>query len=75
MVFFARVTGAEIVWLPRVTLIEGEPVAGSGDQSRRFIYVEDLADGVERALAPEAANRIYNLAGSETTTIPVRPSG
>src|SRR3954451_18096390 len=51
--------------------LAGEPltVAGDGSQGRRFVYVEDLADGVERALAPEAANRIYNLAGSETTTI------
>src|SRR4051794_20788441 len=51
--------------------LRGEPltVAGDGSQGRRFVYVEDLADGVERALAPEAANRIYNLAGSETTTI------
>src|ERR671929_2349248 len=51
--------------------LRGEPltVAGSGSQGRRFVYVEDLADGVERALAPHAANRIYNLAGSETTTV------
>jgi UDP-glucose 4-epimerase len=51
--------------------LAGEPltVAGDGSQGRRFVYVEDVADGVERALAPEAANRIYNLAGSETTTI------
>src|SRR3954471_10140369 len=51
--------------------LAGEPltVSGDGSQGRRFVYVEDLADGVERALAPEAANRIYNLAGSETTTI------
>ncbi|MEA2422262.1 MAG: UDP-glucose 4-epimerase, partial [Thermoleophilaceae bacterium] len=49
----------------------GEPltVAGSGDQTRRFVYVEDLADGVVRGLDPAAANRIYNLTGSETTTI------
>jgi UDP-glucose 4-epimerase len=52
--------------------LAGEPltVAGSGDQTRRFIYVEDLADGVVRALdEPAAANRVYNLAGTETTTI------
>jgi UDP-glucose 4-epimerase len=52
--------------------IAGEPltVAGSGDQTRRFVYVEDLADGVVRALdEPAAANRVYNLAGTETTTI------
>jgi UDP-glucose 4-epimerase len=49
----------------------GEPltVAGSGDQTRRFVYVEDLADGIVRGLEPAAANRIYNLTGSETTTI------
>jgi UDP-glucose 4-epimerase len=51
--------------------LAGEPltVAGSGDQTRRFVYVEDLADGVVRGLDPAAANRIYNLTGSETTTI------
>jgi UDP-glucose 4-epimerase len=51
--------------------LAGEPltVAGSGDQTRRFVYVEDLADGVVRGLDPEAANRVYNLTGTETTTI------
>jgi UDP-N-acetylglucosamine:LPS N-acetylglucosamine transferase len=50
---------------------DGEPltIAGSGEQSRRFIYVEDLAHGIVKALRPEAANRIYNLAGTEETTI------
>lgn len=49
----------------------GEPltIAGTGSQSRRFIYVEDLADGVVRALEPVAANRIYNLASEETVTM------
>jgi UDP-glucose 4-epimerase len=51
--------------------LAGEPllVAGDGRQTRRFVYVEDLADGVVRALAPEAANRTYNLVGNEDTTI------
>jgi UDP-glucose 4-epimerase len=51
--------------------LAGEPltVAGDGRQSRRFVYVEDLADGVVRALAPVAANRTYNLVGNEDTTI------
>jgi UDP-glucose 4-epimerase len=49
----------------------GEPltVAGSGDQTRRFVYVEDLADGIVRGLEPAAANRVYNLTGTENTTI------
>ena len=51
--------------------LAGEPltIAGDGSQGRRFVYVEDLADGVVRALAPVAVNRTYNLAGEETTTI------
>ena len=51
--------------------LAGEPlvVAGDGHQSRRFVYVEDLADGVVRALTPAAANRTYNLVGSEDTSI------
>jgi UDP-glucose 4-epimerase len=51
--------------------LAGEPltIAGDGLQSRRFVYVEDLADGVVRALAPVAANRTYNLVGSEDVTV------
>lgn len=51
--------------------LAGEPLtlAGDGSQFRRFVYVEDLADGVARALVPEAANRTYNLASDETVTI------
>jgi UDP-glucose 4-epimerase len=51
--------------------LAGEPltIAGDGSQTRCFVYVEDLADGVVRALAPAAANRTYNLAGTEQTSI------
>jgi UDP-glucose 4-epimerase len=44
-------------------------IAGDGSQSRSFIYVEDLADGIVAALAPAAANRTYNLSGDEVVTI------
>jgi UDP-glucose 4-epimerase len=44
-------------------------IAGDGSQSRSFIYVVDLADGIVAALAPEAANRTYNLSGDEVVTI------
>jgi UDP-glucose 4-epimerase len=49
----------------------GEPltIAGTGEQSRRFVYVEDLADGVVAALVPAAAGRVYNLVGDESVTI------
>ena len=33
------------------------------------MYVEDLAEGVVAALRPEAADRIYNLAGDEAVTV------
>jgi UDP-glucose 4-epimerase len=48
---------------------EALTIAGSGEQQRVFVYVEDLAEGVVRGLAPQAVGRTYNLAGRETTTI------
>jgi UDP-glucose 4-epimerase len=49
----------------------GEPLtlAGDGSQSRRFVYVEDLADGVALGLNEVATNRVYNLASDENVTI------
>ncbi|MGI8593365.1 MAG: NAD-dependent epimerase/dehydratase family protein [Solirubrobacteraceae bacterium] len=51
--------------------LAGQPLllAGGGTQARRFVYVEDLAEGVVRALAPAAANRTFNLVGAEDVTI------
>jgi UDP-glucose 4-epimerase len=48
---------------------EALTIAGTGEQQRVFVYVEDLAEGVVRGLRPEAIGRTYNLAGRETTTI------
>lgn len=48
---------------------EALTVAGDGSQSRGFVYVEDLADGVVRAMCPSAANRTYNLAAQSEVTI------
>jgi UDP-glucose 4-epimerase len=48
---------------------EALTIAGSGEQQRVFVYVEDLAEGVVRGLQPEAIGRTYNLAGRETITI------
>jgi UDP-N-acetylglucosamine:LPS N-acetylglucosamine transferase len=49
----------------------GEPLtlAGDGLQSRRFVYVEDLAEGVVCGLADIARNRVYNLASDANVTI------
>jgi UDP-glucose 4-epimerase len=51
--------------------LDGRPleIAGSGEQTRRFVYVEDLADGVVRALSPVAARRTYNLVSCEDVSI------
>src|SRR5205085_2876289 len=51
--------------------MRGEPLtlAGDGGQSRRFVYVEDLADGVALGLGDVAGNRIYNLASDENVSI------
>src|SRR5436305_3680165 len=51
--------------------LAGEPLtlAGDGSQSRRFVYVEDLADGVALGLREVATNRVYNLASDENVTI------
>jgi UDP-glucose 4-epimerase len=49
----------------------GQPLTLSGDgmQSRRFVYVEDLADGVALGLDEVARNRVYNLVSDENVTI------
>ena len=51
--------------------LKGEPltIAGDGLQTRRFVYVEDLAEGIVAGLDRGAENRVYNLAGDETVTI------
>ena len=49
----------------------GEPltVAGDGSQTRQFVYVEDVAEGMVAALAPAAAGRVYNLVGDELVSV------
>jgi UDP-glucose 4-epimerase len=48
---------------------ESLTLAGDGGQSRRFVYVEDLADGVALGVDEVAKNRVYNLASDENVTI------
>ena len=44
-------------------------IAGDGDQTRQFVYVEDLAEGVVVALEQASARRVYNLVGDEETSV------
>jgi UDP-glucose 4-epimerase len=49
---------------------EGKPleIRGDGRQSRQFVYVEDLADGVVAALESPASG-VFNLVGEESVTV------
>lgn len=51
--------------------LRGEPltIAGDGSQFRKFVYVEDLAEGNVLALKSIAKNKTYNLDGKEKITI------
>ena len=51
--------------------LNGEPltIAGDGSQYRKFVYVEDLAEGNVASLQSVAKNKIYNLEGNEKITI------
>ncbi len=51
--------------------LNGDPltIAGDGLQYRRFVYVEDLAEGNVLALKSIAAHRTYNLDGTEKISI------
>jgi UDP-glucose 4-epimerase len=48
---------------------EALTVAGDGSQTRQFVYVEDLAEGMVAALAPAGAGRVYNLVGDELVSV------
>ncbi len=49
----------------------GEPItiAGTGDQQRNYVYVEDLADAHVRALAPVAVDQTLALEGGTPVSV------
>jgi UDP-glucose 4-epimerase len=51
--------------------LDGVPIsiAGTGQQQRSYVYVEDLADAHVRALAPAAANQTLALEGGTPVTV------
>lgn len=69
--FGPRARGNTVVALFVQKALRGEPLtlAGDGSQFRKFIYVEDLAEGNVQALQSAACNRTYNLDGAEKITI------
>ena len=44
-------------------------IAGDGRQTRQFVYVEDLAEGVVAGLQESARNGTFNLVGEEETSV------
>lgn len=53
-------------------ILRGEPITifGDGEQTRDFIFVEDIVDGWARALtSPQAKGQIINLGGGRSTSI------
>ncbi len=66
-----RARGGAVVPIFVSKILKGEPltIAGDGSQYRRFVYVEDLAEGNVLALKSIAKNKIYNLDGKEKITI------
>lgn len=66
-----RARGAAVLPLFVSKALNGEPltIAGDGLQFRKFIYVEDLAEGNVLALKSIAKKKIYNLDGRERISI------
>jgi UDP-glucose 4-epimerase len=51
--------------------LAGRPItiAGTGEQQRNYVYVEDLADAHVRALAPEAADQTLAIEGGTPVSV------
>jgi len=66
-----RSRGADVVSIFVKGALERNRITifGTGEQSRHFIYVEDLAEGNVAALKEVAVNRVYDLAGPKPITI------
>ncbi|MBI3969359.1 MAG: NAD-dependent epimerase/dehydratase family protein [Chloroflexi bacterium] len=66
-----RARGGAVVPIFVRKALNGEPltIEGEGSQFRKFVYVEDLAEGNVLGLKEIAKNKIYNLDGREKVTI------
>lgn len=66
-----RARGGTVLPIFTRLAMEGKPltIQGDGSAQRKFIYVEDLADGNLAALKPEAKNRVFNLEGPRNISV------
>jgi UDP-glucose 4-epimerase len=65
----ARPAAVVPAFIARAQSGEALTIAGDGRQTRQFVYVEDLAEGVVAGLIPAAADRVFNLVGDEETSV------
>jgi UDP-glucose 4-epimerase len=65
----SRAAAVVAAFVGRAQRGESLTIAGNGLQTRQFLYVEDLAEGIVAALRPEAAGRIFNLARDEHVSV------
>jgi len=51
--------------------LDGEPIviAGTGEQTRQFTHVQDIADAFLRGLESPVRNQVFNIVSEETTSI------
>jgi len=51
--------------------LKGErlPIHGTGKQTRCFIYVDDLVDGLLRLITSGVTNEVFNMAGAEELSV------
>jgi UDP-glucose 4-epimerase len=65
----ARPAAVVPAFVARALAGEALTIAGDGSQSRQFVYVEDLAEGMVAALTTGAAGEVYNLVGEELVSV------
>lgn len=66
-----RARGAIVtaIFVHRALTGQAITIAGDGSQYRKFVNVEDLAEGCVLSLSEKARNKIYNLEGEEMVSI------
>jgi UDP-glucose 4-epimerase len=69
--FGPRSRGEDVISIFVKKALSHQPLTihGDGNQSRNFIYVEDLAEGNVAALKDVAKNKTYNLEGMRAITV------
>ena len=62
--------GPQSVFIEKVFKGEKLPIHGDGKQTRTFIYIDDLVDGIVKSLEAEKANgEVFNLGSEEEVCI------